>query len=219
MLADEDAFLAQLKSNEHLYLFSASSLEPMLADFGVAEVRRKEAMFSHYDQFVVNGKSALENHSVFLKLANAVPAQRLVQALLDARVAYREMEQEWQDAEADREARLAVIQDVTAKLQASEADREARLQVIQAGGSHWKSEKDYGQSNAINCGLRQATGEFAPYVNSDDLYAPGAFAVVAEASVAPGRIPARAQLFHLPGRIVHVWLSILVSVCFVAGIA
>jgi hypothetical protein len=80
----------------------------MLADFGVAEVRRKEAMFSHYDQFVVNGKSALENHSVFLKLANAVPAQRLVQALLDARVAYREMEQEWQDAEADREARQAV---------------------------------------------------------------------------------------------------------------
>ena len=51
----------------------------------------------------------------------------------------------------------------------------ARVQV------HWKSEKDSGQSNAINCGLRQATGEFASYVNSDDLYAPGAFAVVAEA--------------------------------------
>lgn len=45
---------------------------------------------------------------------------------------------------------------------------------------HWKSEKDAGQSDAINCGLRQATGDFASYINSDDLYAPGAFAKVAE---------------------------------------
>lgn len=46
---------------------------------------------------------------------------------------------------------------------------------------HWKSEKDAGQSDAINCGLRQATGDFASYINSDDLYVPGAFAAVAEA--------------------------------------
>ncbi len=48
---------------------------------------------------------------------------------------------------------------------------------------HWRSEKDSGQSNAINCGLRQATGDFASYINSDDLYAPGAFGKAAEAFV------------------------------------
>jgi glycosyltransferase involved in cell wall biosynthesis len=40
---------------------------------------------------------------------------------------------------------------------------------------HWKSERDPGQSNAINTGLRQASGEFAAYINSDDVYMPRAF--------------------------------------------
>lgn len=43
---------------------------------------------------------------------------------------------------------------------------------------HWRSEKDSGQSDAINRGLRQGTGDFASYINSDDFYAPGAFAKV-----------------------------------------
>lgn len=39
----------------------------------------------------------------------------------------------------------------------------------------WKSEKDSGQSDAINKGLRIATGDIVTYLNSDDTYAPGAF--------------------------------------------
>jgi glycosyltransferase involved in cell wall biosynthesis len=34
----------------------------------------------------------------------------------------------------------------------------------------WKSEKDRGQSEAINKGLKMATGEILAYINSDDLY-------------------------------------------------
>src|SRR5215472_4999113 len=44
----------------------------------------------------------------------------------------------------------------------------------------WTSEKDSGQSNAINCGLRQGTGDFAAYINSDDVYMPAAFAKIAK---------------------------------------
>jgi glycosyltransferase involved in cell wall biosynthesis len=40
----------------------------------------------------------------------------------------------------------------------------------------WVSQHDKGQSDAINQGLRQATGDVASYINSDDLYYPGAFA-------------------------------------------
>lgn len=43
----------------------------------------------------------------------------------------------------------------------------------------WVSEKDRGQSDAINKGIRRATGEIIAYLNSDDLYEKGALESVA----------------------------------------
>lgn len=42
----------------------------------------------------------------------------------------------------------------------------------------WISERDRGQVHAINKGLRMATGEVLAYLNSDDLYLPGALLAV-----------------------------------------
>ncbi|HEY6192864.1 MAG TPA: glycosyltransferase family 2 protein [Bacteroidota bacterium] len=42
----------------------------------------------------------------------------------------------------------------------------------------WASEKDKGQSDAINKGITQSHGEILTYINSDDLFSPGAFAHV-----------------------------------------
>lgn len=61
--------------------------------------------------------------------------------------------------------------------------------------AHWVSEKDRGQTHALNKGFARATGEIFAYLNSDDLYLPGALRAVAigfanhpEADVLYGRI-------------------------------
>jgi glycosyltransferase involved in cell wall biosynthesis len=38
----------------------------------------------------------------------------------------------------------------------------------------WVSEKDHGQSHAVNKGWQQSTGEILAFLNSDDIYLPGA---------------------------------------------
>ena len=45
----------------------------------------------------------------------------------------------------------------------------------------WVSEKDTGQSNAINKGFARGTGEIFAYINSDDTLAPGSLMAAAEA--------------------------------------
>ena len=46
--------------------------------------------------------------------------------------------------------------------------------------AYWVSEPDGGHYDALNKGFRRSTGEILAWLNSDDLYTPWAFAVVAE---------------------------------------
>jgi glycosyltransferase involved in cell wall biosynthesis len=45
--------------------------------------------------------------------------------------------------------------------------------------AYWVSEKDRGQVDAINKGIRRATGDVVAFINSDDVYFPGTFTAVA----------------------------------------
>src|SRR5229473_6606028 len=44
----------------------------------------------------------------------------------------------------------------------------------------WVSEKDRGQVHAINKGIEKTTGDIFGFINSDDVYLPGAFNTVVE---------------------------------------
>ena len=48
--------------------------------------------------------------------------------------------------------------------------------------AHWESVRDRGQVDAINKGLKRATGEWVGWQNSDDYYLPGAFHSFARAA-------------------------------------
>ena len=58
---------------------------------------------------------------------------------------------------------------------------DATLAVLKkyAGRLEWISEKDDGQTNAINKGMRMAAGEIVGYLNADDLLLPGSLLKVA----------------------------------------
>lgn len=44
----------------------------------------------------------------------------------------------------------------------------------------WCSEKDHGQADAVNKGISRATGEIIGWLNSDDIYLPGALQAVSD---------------------------------------
>lgn len=44
----------------------------------------------------------------------------------------------------------------------------------------WQSEKDKGQTDAINKGLRKTSGEIVGYLNSDDMLLPGSLSLIAQ---------------------------------------
>ena len=60
---------------------------------------------------------------------------------------------------------------------------DSSVEIIQQYASQltgWVSEKDKGQADAINKGIRRTGGEIVAWINSDDYYLPGAFARAVE---------------------------------------
>lgn len=77
--------------------------------------------------------------------------------------------------------------------------------------SYWVSEPDRGQSHAINKGMERATGDILAYLNSDDIYEPGALNTVVK-----HLDPQQAQWCWGDGRIIDAnsgYVSQLPTIC------
>ncbi len=75
----------------------------------------------------------------------------------------------------------------------------------------WSSEADKGQVDAINKGLRAATGDIVGWVNSDDILLPGALAKVAAAFTAHPEaewLHGRCEIIDVDDRPLRAWVSL-----------
>lgn len=78
-------FLEQLKSDEHLYLFSEQSVTELFRRLGAAHINFEPAIFSQYDMFFAVSRAPFnENSKQDMESALlGTPHRRFVQALLD----------------------------------------------------------------------------------------------------------------------------------------
>jgi hypothetical protein len=128
MLREKSPFLQQLKATEHLYLFSERSVRHLFSRLGIRHLALEEAIFAQYDMFLVAAKMPLgvsiEQEGEVALTAN--PQARMVLALLDSDQRSRQLQQRLVESEADRAARLDVINRLSRRPAESRTDRLAR---------------------------------------------------------------------------------------------
>ncbi len=105
-------FLSHLQTEEHLFLFSRESVRRFFEGLGALDIRFEEPIFSHYDMFLAVGRRRLEplEQEQAGRALTASPSARLVQALIDKDDEKKELERRLVVCEADRTARLEVIE-------------------------------------------------------------------------------------------------------------
>jgi 2-polyprenyl-3-methyl-5-hydroxy-6-metoxy-1,4-benzoquinol methylase len=124
-----DRFLECLLPGEHLYLFSVRSVRELFRRIGAPHVNFEPAFFPEYDMFAVAGRQPLGTHAVagVERALAGHPGGRFLQAFLDLSGRFDEAEARWARVEADRAARLMVIEEQGARLGEMEGERN-RLQ-------------------------------------------------------------------------------------------
>ena len=132
----ERAALEILQPGEHLHLFSRRSIRAVLRPARGPHITFEPALFARYDMFPVVSRVALTGRACAdagSALA-ATPAARMIQALLDERTAAETVKGRMREevdvlhgqvaaVDADRAARLAIIEEQGRRLGEVEAER------------------------------------------------------------------------------------------------
>jgi glycosyltransferase involved in cell wall biosynthesis/2-polyprenyl-3-methyl-5-hydroxy-6-metoxy-1,4-benzoquinol methylase len=131
MEQENDPFLSMLKPDQHLYLFSKSSLTLLFRRLGMAYVSFEPAIFGFYDMAVVAGRNALSSFSdeeAATRLESRA-SSRLALALLDLDAQLQDVRGRYFDCEKDSAVRLQNNETLTNLL--AEAQAECTSQIGQ----------------------------------------------------------------------------------------
>ena len=168
MVARSEQPLEILQPGEHLYLFSQRSIRELFARLGAPHTTFEPALFAQYDMFPVVSRVALTARAAAdsRSALTGPPAARMMQALLDEWTMAETLKGRMREevdvlhgqvaaVDADRAARLAIIEEqgrqlgeveaernilraeveaLRAHREVIEADRAARLEIIEAQG-------------------------------------------------------------------------------------
>ena len=139
MLADDSPFLGMLIANEHLHLFSKSSIRKLFEHIGAGQMEFEPAIFSHYDMFIVVSRQPLYSFidaEIEKKMLRS-NRSRLILAMLDMDAQKMTLKNQLMESEQDRAARLEVInraeidlKTLSKQLIESEQDHVALLEII-----------------------------------------------------------------------------------------
>ncbi len=132
LVAGHGAFLEQLKADEHLYLFTRASVGELFDRLGASHLAFEPAIFAQYDMFFAVSRAPLAPVGT-ARIDAALTASahgRIALALLDLRDRELATVARLQEAEADRAARGAKLDTLTAMVLEAEADRSARAEQI-----------------------------------------------------------------------------------------
>jgi SAM-dependent methyltransferase len=125
MTSNSDAFLSQLKPEQHLFLFSRTSIRQLLARVGISSVEFLPAVFAQHDMFLAAARHPLNHHTpteIRDRLA-AAPSGRIIGALIDKDDELNRTIRQMSTCERDREARLAALHEQGDRLGEIEAER------------------------------------------------------------------------------------------------
>jgi glycosyltransferase involved in cell wall biosynthesis/2-polyprenyl-3-methyl-5-hydroxy-6-metoxy-1,4-benzoquinol methylase len=134
LVASRDRFLEMMEgmSTEHLYLLSDRAAHRMFSAIGFSHIEYLEPLFP-YDMFFIAGREPLTvaDGTQMRQRLLATASGRLVAALLDVEGAREQSGAALAEANADRAARLAQVNQMQALLDEANADRAARLENMQ----------------------------------------------------------------------------------------
>ncbi|KTD41676.1 class I SAM-dependent methyltransferase [Legionella parisiensis] len=150
--ATKSPFLQQLKHDEHLYLFSETSIQRLFSKLGANYIAFEPAIFAHYDMFLVVSRQPLNPHSQdeIQKSLLATASGRMTLALLDLRSDFLKCQNSLTEVEADRAERGKHIQLLTTWLN----DARQEVEVLQ----EYKTNAD-AQINSLSTWLNDARQE------------------------------------------------------------